>query len=380
MSVGFEPQAKAGLAEEIVRKMRDAMGAENLDALLPMSPDNLAYTAGTVPPSLRTVRLRLAACVIPYEGETEAVVVALEGPLMATQSRMAKTTTYREFAENAVEKVASSLKQRGLDGGRIGIEATYLPVAFHSTLQNCLPGAELVPADELLSEIRSLKSAREIEMIRDIGTAAQRIAEECAARIQSGATEQDLGGLIAEEYAAAGGDELTMLVVGSGERSAHPNAPPTDRVMVSGEIVRLDIIGTKHNYYSDVARTAVVGEPSREQQEIYDLLMRVHEQSLEALRPGVQTSDVYRIYKESMERAGLPPYHFVGHGLGVTLHEEPFINEFKSVQIRENMVLCIEPLTMLEDRFGMQIEDEVVITSDGYEPITRAGAMLQIDG
>ncbi|MBA2272437.1 MAG: aminopeptidase P family protein [Actinobacteria bacterium] len=378
--MGFEPQAKAGLAEEIVRKMRDAMGAENLDALLPMSPDNLAYTAGTVPPSLRTVRLRLAACVIPYEGETEAVVVALEGPLMATQSRMAKTTTYREFAENAVEKVASSLKQRGLDGGRIGIEATYLPVAFHSTLQNCLPGAELVPADELLSEIRSLKSAREIEMIRDIGTAAQRIAEECAARIQSGATEQDLGGLIAEEYAAAGGDELTMLVVGSGERSAHPNAPPTDRVMVSGEIVRLDIIGTKHNYYSDVARTAVVGEPSREQQEIYDLLMRVHEQSLEALRPGVQTSDVYRIYKESMERAGLPPYHFVGHGLGVTLHEEPFINEFKSVQIRENMVLCIEPLTMLEDRFGMQIEDEVVITSDGYEPITRAGAMLQIDG
>ena len=107
--------------------------------------------------------------------------------------------------------------------------------------------------------------------------------------------------------------------------------------------------------------------------------MRVHEQSLESLRPGVQTSDVYRIYKEAMEGAGLPPYHFVGHGLGVTLHEEPFINEFKSVQIQENMVLCIEPLTMLEGRYGMQIEDEVIITSDGYEPITRAGPLLQIE-
>ena len=377
--MGSAPQAKGDLAKEIVRKMRDAMAAERLDALLPMSPDNLAYTAGTVPPSLKTVRLRLAACLIPQEGETEAVVVALEGPLMATQSRMAKTTTYREFAENAVGKVASSLKQRGLDRGRIGVEETYLPVAFHRALQDSLPGAELVPADELLSETRSLKSPREIELIRDIGTAAQRIAESCAARVQTGATEQDLGGMIAEEYAAAGGDELTMLVVGSGERSAHPNAPPTDRVIASGDIVRLDIIGTKHNYYSDVARTAVVGEPTREQQEIYDLLLRVHEQSLEALRPGVQTSDVYQIYRDSMERAGLPPYHFVGHGLGVTLHEEPFINEFKSVQIQENMVLCIEPLTMLEDRFGMQIEDEVVITSDGYEPITRAGAMLQIE-
>lgn len=377
--MGFE-RTKAELAKEIIRKMRDAMGAKSLDALIPMSPDNLAYTAGAVPPSLKTVRLRLAACLIPLEGETEAVVVALEGPLMATQSRMSKTTTYREFAESAIGKVANSLQGRGLDEGRIGIEETYLPVAFHRVLQDSLPRAELVPADDLLSEIRSLKSAREIELIRDIGSAAERIAESCAARVQAGATEQDLGDMISEEYAAAGGDELTMLVVGSGERSAHPNAPPTDRVIKAGEIVRLDIIGTKHNYYSDVARTAVVGEPTREQQKIYDLLLRVHEQSLEALRPGVQTSDVYRIYEETMAKAGLPPYHFVGHGLGVTLHEEPFINELKSVQIRESMVLCIEPLTMLEDRFGMQIEDEVVITSDGYEPITRAGAMLHIEG
>ncbi|MDQ3767174.1 MAG: Xaa-Pro peptidase family protein [Actinomycetota bacterium] len=375
-----ETQARAGLAEEIVRKMRDAMQAGRIDALVPMSPDNLAYTAGTVPPSLKTVRLRLAACIIPQEGDTEAVVVGLEGPLMATQSRMGMTTTYREFAENAVDKVAASLVQRGLDAGRIGIEETYLPVAFYRALEDSLPEADLVAADGLLSEIRSLKSGREIELIRDIGTAAQRIAEDCAARVATGATEQDLGSLIAEDYAAAGGDELTMLVVGSGERSAHPNAPPTEKVMAPGEIVRLDVIGTKKNYYSDVARTAVVGEPTSEQQKIYDLLMQVHEQSLEALRPGVQTSDVYRIYKNAMERAGLPPYHFVGHGLGVTLHEEPFINEFKSVQIQENMVLCIEPLTMLEGRFGMQIEDEVIITSDGYEPITRAGAMLRIDG
>ena len=246
--MAFEAQAKAELADEIVRKMRDAMQAERLDALVPMSPDNIAYTAGTVPPSLKTVRLRLAACLIPRDGDTEAVVVGLEGPLMASQSRMTRTTTYREFAENAVDKVAGSLKQRGLEEGRIGIEETYLPVAFHRALKHSLPAAELVGVDNLLSEIRSLKSNREKELIKDIGVAAQRIAEGCIRRISGGATEQDLGGLIAEEYAAAGGDELTMLVVGSGERSAHPNAPPTDKVMASGEIVRLDIIGTKQNY------------------------------------------------------------------------------------------------------------------------------------
>jgi Xaa-Pro aminopeptidase len=141
----------------------------------------------------------------------------------------------------------------------------------------------------------------------------------------------------------------------------------------------LDIIGTKSNYYSDVARTAVVGEPTSEQRQVYDLLFSVHQRSLEALKPGVPSSDVYRIYRGAMEEAGLPPYHFVGHGLGVTLHEDPFVNDRKSVPLEENMVLCIEPLTMLEGRFGLQIEDEVIITADGYEPITRAGDMLRIE-
>jgi Xaa-Pro dipeptidase len=367
------------VGEQILSKMRDAMAERGLDALVPMSPENVAYAAGAAPPSQKTVRSRLAACIVPAEGSTEAVVIALEAPLMRSQSRLDSVTAYQEFEHDPIEVMAQSLRTKGLADARVGIEETYLSVVAYRTLKKALPDAHLEAADDLLSELRTIKAPAEIDMIRDIGGAAQRIAEECAGLVRAGSTERELANLISERYAAAGGDGLTMLVVGSGPRSAHPNAPATDRVLEQGDIVRLDIIGTKSNYYSDVARTAVVGEPTSEQRQVYDLLFSVHQRSLEALKPGVPSSDVYRIYRGAMEEAGLPPYHFVGHGLGVTLHEDPFVNDRKSVPLEENMVLCIEPLTMLEGRFGLQIEDEVIITADGYEPITRAGDMLRIE-
>jgi Xaa-Pro aminopeptidase len=235
-----------------------------------------------------------------------------------------------------------------------------------------------LPADALLSELRTIKTAAEIARIREIGAAAENITKEVFASFGAGASEREIATFVAERYADAGGDGLTMLVVGSGVRSAAVNAPPTGRVLKRGDILRLDVIGTKGHYHSDVARTAVVGEPSDEQQRAYDLLLGVHRSCLEALRPGVLSSDVYRIYSEALELAGLPSYHFVGHGLGITLHEEPFVNALSSVPLVEGMVLCIEPLTLLEGRFGIQIEDEVLITDGGCEPLTEAGELPRL--
>jgi Xaa-Pro dipeptidase len=362
------------LGAEILSGVRARIDEAGLDAIVAMSPENLAYCAGAVPPSLRTVRQRLAAAVIGSSGPTDAVVVALEAPLMRAESWMDEVTAYVEFEEHPIDALAAVLQRRGLGDGRVGIELTYLPATDYERLARALPDATLVSADGLLADVRVVKTPGEIELIRRIGGIAERTALECCALAGPGMTERELGNLITERYTTAGGDRLSMLVVGSGPRSAHPNAPPTDRRLEHGDVVRLDIIGTMRNYYSDVARTAVVGGPTDEQKRIYRLLSEVHERALEALRPGVQTADVYRIYREAMEQAGLPPYHFVGHGLGVTLHEEPFIHDRTSVPLEENMVLCIEPLTFIEGQFGVQIEDEVLITSDGHEPLTRAGA------
>jgi Xaa-Pro dipeptidase len=367
------------IVDEVLAKMDAAMDERGLDALVATSPENVAWASGAAPPSQKTVRSRLAAAVVPRGGASEVIAVALEGPVVKTQSRLDSIRLYEEFIEDPIAVVAASLRERGLERATVGVEDTHLSFADREKLAALLPEAMLARADELYEELRMVKTPGEIEAIRRIGAAAERIAAEVCASFGAGATERQLANFVAERYAEEGGDGLTMLVVGSGPRSAAVNAPPTDRVLERGDVLRLDIIGTAAHYHSDVARTAVVGEPTHEQQRVYDLLLRVHERALAALRPGALTSDVYRIYRDAMDEAGLPPYHFVGHGLGITLHEEPFVNGLKSLPLEEGMVLCIEPLTLLEGRFGMQIEDEVLITADGYEPFSRAGGLARLE-
>ncbi len=370
----------AGIADEIVRKMERAMGERGLDALVATSPENVAWASGAAPPSQKTVRSRLAAAIVPRDGASELVAIALEGPVVRTQSRLDTLRLYEEFVEDPVLVFADSLRRRGLGDAVLGVEETHLSHADYGKLTETLPDARLVRADELFDELRMVKTPAEIDAIRDIGGSADRIATEVCERFGAGSTEREIANFVAERYAEAGGDGLTMLVVGSGPRSAAVNAPPTGRALERGDVLRLDIIGTKGRYHSDVARTAVVGEPTGEQQHVYDLLLGVHRRCLDALRPGALTSDVYRIYREAMDEAGLPPYHFVGHGLGITLHEDPFVNALTEIPLEEGMVLCIEPLTLLEGRFGMQIEDEVLITTAGYEAFTKAGDLMRMKG
>jgi len=370
----------AGLGEQILARVLDRMAHEHLDAIVATSPENVAWISGASPPSQRTVRSRLAGAIVPRDGAGELVAIDIEGPVVRGQSRLASLRLYQEFVEDPILVVADSLRARGLDQAEIGVEETHLSHADYEKLGKALPGARLVRADEMLADLRMIKTAAEIETIRDIGGAAERIAEEACARFGAGSSEREIANFIAERYGEAGGDRLTMLVVGSGRRSAAVNAPPTGRVLERGDVLRLDIIGTKAHYHSDVARTAVVGKPTREQQRVYDLLRRVHERCLAMLRPGALTAEVYRSYRQAMEAAGLPPYHFVGHGLGITLHEEPFVNALRSVPLEPGMVLCIEPLTLLDGRFGMQIEDEVLITPDGCELFSRAGPLLRLEG
>ena len=368
----------AGIQDEIIGKLERAMTERGLDALVATSPENVAWASGAAPPSQKTVRSRLAAAIVPREGESELVAIALEGPVVRTQSRLDSIRLYEEFVEDPVLVFADSLRQRGLDDGvLVGVEETHLSHADYAKLAAALPAARLVRADELFEELRMVKTPSEIDAIRDIGGAAERIAGEVCERFGAGSTEREIANFVAERYAEAGGDGLTMLVVGSGPRSAAVNAPPTGRVLERGDVLRLDIIGTKGRYHSDVARTAVVGEPTAEQQRVYDLLYGVHRRCLAALRPGALSSDVRH----------LPPGDGRGGTAAVPLRRPwsrhhaargPFVNALSSIPLEEGMVLCIEPLTLLEGEFGMQIEDEVLITADGYEPFTEAGGLTRM--
>jgi Xaa-Pro dipeptidase len=365
---------------ETLARVRKSMAENGIDVLLGSSPENVAYLAGISPPSQRTVRSRHSFAVVPVEGETHQVVIRLEAGVVEKRTTVDQLRIYDEFVEDPVLVAAELVEQVAEKGARVGVETTHLPARDLGRLEEALSDYTFTAVDGALSEIRMLKTAEEIDTIRRIGTVAESAARTAVAEARAGTTEREIGNRITELYSAGGGDQLTMLVVGTGERSAEPNAPPTARTVESGDLIRLDVIGTMNNYYSDVARTAIAGEPTDEQQKIWDLLVDIRDRAIDLVRPGVLSSDVYRLYAELMDEAGLPKYHFLGHGLGITLHEEPFLSAIHDVRLEENMVMCIEPLCLISGRFGLQVEDEVVISADGCEPITDGREMLRVGG
>src|SRR5579883_1186012 len=358
------------MSAEIIEKQRAALRQRGLDALVIASPENIAYTADVVVPSQAIVRHRLVLCLVPQEGAPEIIVVNIEESFVQENSTIERVIAYNEFTEDPIQVLAERIQAAGLGRGRIGIEHTALSIKSYETLRKGLPQATLVPIDNLLHELRMIKTPSELEKLRQMGKAAERAARSAFEHVRVGMTEIELGQLITEAYLANGGDRLTMLVVGAGERSGFANAAPTRRQLRHGDIVRVDVIGTGDNYYSDVARTAVIGRATDEQLRAWSHLVEARKVALAALRPGASTRAMYQRYAEQMERWNLPPIKFLGHGLGLTLHEEPYIGPYTDIQLRPGMVMCIEPLCWYPEHWGVQLEDEVILTGDGYELIT----------
>jgi Xaa-Pro dipeptidase len=358
------------MSSEIIARQRVAMQERGLDALVIASPENIAYTADVVVPSQTIVRHRLVYCLVPLQGEPEIIVVDIEESFVRGTASIASVIAYNEFTEDPTRLLAERLRAAGLAQGRIGLELTAIAQKSYETLREALPRATFVASDALLSELRMIKTPGELAKLRAIGKAAEQAARQAFEQARVGMTEMELGQLITDAYLANGGDRLTMLVVGAGERSGLANAAPTRRPLRYGDLVRIDVIGTGQFYYSDVARTAVVGKASEEQLRTWSHMVEARKAALDGIRPGQSTRALYQRYAAQMERWGLPPIKFLGHGLGLTLHEEPYLGPYTDITLQPGMVLCIEPLCWYPDRWGVQYEDELIVTEDGYELIT----------
>ena len=146
-----------------------------------------------------------------------------------------------------------------------------------------------------------------------------------------------------------------MLSVTAGERTPMLNAPPSPRKIERGEVVRMNVIGVVHNYVCDVARTAVAGEPQADHRSTWQKLVDCRDLAVEMIQPGASTRRIFRAYVEKMEAWGLPTLEFLGHGLGLTLHEEPYLNGYVDTILEPGMVLAVEPLVTFPE-LGMQLK------------------------
>ncbi|HHW93027.1 MAG TPA: aminopeptidase P family protein [Clostridiaceae bacterium] len=356
--------------QEIFDKQRDVMKEYGFDGLVTMSPENTQYVIGVNVPTQSTVRSRLVVSTITHHEDPVTVCVNIEEELVKTESWLDpdRVFSYNEFTVDPIVFAAEKMIEMGLKGGKVGIEFDYLSAKDYLKLKEVVPEIEFVDASRAFEDMRKIKMDWEIEVIRSLASGAEKVIFSAFDGVKAGMTENDMFAICNKVFSEIGGDKLTIMTIASGEKSTMLNSPPSDRILQKGDVVRLDLIGTKQGYLCDVCRTAVVGVPTERQSRIWELLVDSHDRIIAQIKPGVNTHDIFDDFDVNMQKAGFPAsIDFVGHGLGLGLHEEPYINRFTHNILQEKMVLCVEPIYIDAPIAGYQLENEILVTKDGCE-------------
>lgn len=343
------------------------MAEKGLDALISISPENVTYTTGIVVPSQSLMRWRHAISIVARDGQVTMVVIDMEETTVRAHEGVKDFRVYREFIEDPMEALGEALTDLGLERGQVGIEMEYVPAKDLATLQLKLPEAAFVAADDIFRELRQVKSQEELGLIRTLSKITDKAICDALKRARAGMTEMDLAGFLVNGIFTGGAENFKLMIIASGERSQYPNVGPTQRVIKKGDVIRMEIFGVKNGYHAGVCRTAVVGNPTPELEKIWGNLIECKFLVMDLIKPGNGCKEVYQKFLKKFSEMGFEPISFVGHGIGLFLHEEPYIGRYAGKTLEEGMVLAIEPLVFIPGRMGLQNKDMVAVTRDGCE-------------
>ena len=236
-------------------------------------------------------------------------------------------------------------------------------------------GVRLELATPVLREGRMIKDAEEIRELRRAGAAIDAVHRRVPEWLRAGRTEREVAADIAEAIVAEGHRTVEFVIVGSGPNGADPHHEVSDRVIEEGDVVVVDIGGAvPSGYNSDSTRTYVVGTPDPAAAERIGMLVRAQQAAVDAVRPGATASEVDAAARTVLDEAGLGEafLHRTGHGIGVSVHEEPYIAPGNDLVLREGMAFSIEPGIYFAGEWGARIEDIVVVTAEGGQRLNVA--------
>lgn len=356
------------MRKEIVKRQQKAMVDAGLEAMVAISPENFAYTTGFVVPSQPLMRWRHAMAVVTRDGREAILTVDMEESTVRMNAGDVEIRVWGEFTDSVMESFAALLKDMGLSESAVGLEMAYLPAGDFEELRTLLPDAAFKGADGIYDRLRQLKSPEEIELIRNLSRITDQAIGEALHSVKAGMTEMDLAGALTRGIYARGAEQFKLMIIATGERSEYPNVGPSHRVLKPGDLCRVEIFGIIAGYHAAVCRTAVVRKASQEALDIWRLLIECKYLVLDLIKPGASTQEIYKAFLVKFGELGLPPISFVGHGIGLHLHEEPYLGKYSDSRLEAGMVLGIEPLVYgVGKGFGLQSKDMVTVTQTGCE-------------
>jgi Xaa-Pro aminopeptidase len=298
------------------------------------------------------------------------------------------------YTERAKAEVSGEFDRVTLEGrlvaelakrfaGKVGYDEDATSVASLRKLEGAIPdGATLVPASGLVEKLRRSKDPQEIEAIAEASRLADEVFEFLAAHGLEGKTEREVAQSAEQQMRELGSEPSFEAIVGSGPNGALPHSEPGARVIGAAELVVIDMGARVDGYCSDGTRTWATGEISADARETYELVRRAQEASLDALRAGVSGAEADKVSRDPITEAGQGDLygHGLGHGVGLEVHEAPRLGKTSEDVLQEGDVVTVEPGVYVPDRFGVRIEDLVVIEGSGVRNLSSTTKVLRITG
>ena len=350
-------------------KIREKLAQKDLDGVLITDEKNQRYATG-------------------FAFTDGAVLITRERAFLFTDSR------YIEAAEKTVsadiglrlfgsgkrlsELIKAELEACGVRS--IGAEEFSLPHGQYLEYEKLL-GLELSPCQSIFYELRASKDEQELEHMRKAQAIAEKALDDVLRIIRPGVTERDIAAEITYRLLKHGGDGNSFDPIAvSGANSSMPHGVPSDKPVESGDFVTMDFGCLKNGYCSDMTRTVAVGYASEEMKNVYDVVLRAQLEGIKTARAGVSGADIDGAARKVISDAGYGEYfgHAFGHSLGLDIHETPTASPSAKAPMPIGAVISAEPGVYLPEKFGVRIEDVLILREDGCENITHANKELII--
>ncbi|MFE8704202.1 M24 family metallopeptidase [Cytobacillus sp. FJAT-54145] len=283
--------------------------------------------------------------------------------------------------DNAWELVNQAITKRLNSVSKIGIEKEHLNVERFEEISKYFPKASFIPAEQKIRKLRLVKDEKELSIIKEACALADFAIEVGCSEIAEGKTELDVLAAIEFELKKKGVNEMSFsTMVLTGVNAASPHGTPGLTKMQKGDLVLFDLGVVWNGYCSDITRTVAFGDINDKQREIYETVLKAQLAALEVSKPGVTCAEVDSTARNIIREAGYGEYfpHRLGHGLGISVHEFPSLTETNPLPLEKGMVFTIEPGIYVPGVAGVRIEDDVVVTDNGLEILTKFPKELQV--
>lgn len=349
-------------------RLREAMAERGVDAvLLSLGPDLPYFTGYEAHP---TERLTMA---VITDGDAALFVPRLEVP------KVSDAPVPIHAWDETDDPVALVARLTG-DPAAVAIgEQTWS--MFTLAFQQRMPSARWLPAGELTRELRIRKDEAEVEALATAAAQADAVASRVPEEVRfAGSTEAAVAGRLEEMLVEEGHDRALFSIVASGPNGASPHHDPSSRVIQAGDLVVCDFGGSVDGYRSDTTRTFSVGEPSARQVEVHGVVHEAQRAAEAAVHAGVECQEIDRAARAVITDAGFGEWfvHRTGHGIGLDVHEDPYLVEGNDRPLEEGMAFSIEPGIYLPGEFGVRIEDIVVCGESGPRVLNNSPRELRV--